>query len=71
MAGDEDIDVVRRAPEQPQRGEVVLDRVRAMFIQAVPSVSRRVSSHARVASEPSNTVPYMAAAVTRLRSVWS
>ena len=27
VAGDEDIDVVRRALEQPQRGEVVLDRV--------------------------------------------
>ena len=28
VTGDEDIDVVRRALEQPQRGEVVLDRVR-------------------------------------------
>jgi hypothetical protein len=27
VAGDEDIDVVRRALQQPQRGEVVLDRV--------------------------------------------
>ena len=27
MAGDEDIDVARHALEQPQRGEVVLDRV--------------------------------------------
>jgi hypothetical protein len=27
VAGGEDIDVVRRALEQPQRGEVVLDRV--------------------------------------------
>lgn len=30
VAGDEDIDVVRRALEQPQRGEVVLDRVRGV-----------------------------------------
>ena len=30
MAGDEDIDVVRHALEQPQRGEVVLDRVRGV-----------------------------------------
>ena len=28
LAGDEDINVARRALEQPQRGEVVLDRVR-------------------------------------------
>src|ERR1700757_441094 len=27
VAGDDDIDVARRALEQPQRGEVVLDRV--------------------------------------------
>jgi len=30
VAGDEDIDAVRRALEQPQRGEVVLDRVRGV-----------------------------------------
>src|SRR6516225_4546587 len=30
VAGDEDIDVVRRALEQPERGEVVLDRVRGV-----------------------------------------
>jgi hypothetical protein len=30
VAGDEDIDVVRRALEQPQRGELVLDRVRGV-----------------------------------------
>ena len=30
VAGDEDIDVARRALEQPQRGEVVLDRVRGV-----------------------------------------
>src|SRR5215469_14850268 len=30
MAGDEDIDVARHALEQPQRGEVVLDRVRSV-----------------------------------------
>src|ERR1700722_12133834 len=30
VAGDEDIDVVRRALEQTQRGEVVLDRIRGV-----------------------------------------
>jgi hypothetical protein len=30
VTGDEDIDVARRALEQPQRGEVVLDRVRGV-----------------------------------------
>jgi hypothetical protein len=30
MTGDEDIDVARRALEQPQPGEVILDRVRGV-----------------------------------------
>ncbi len=33
VAGDEDIDVARHALEQPQRGEVVLDRVSGVVVQ--------------------------------------
>ena len=33
MARDEDIDVVRHALEQPQRGEVVLDRVSGTHVE--------------------------------------
>jgi hypothetical protein len=33
VAGDEDINVIRHALEQAQRGEVVLDRVRGLEIQ--------------------------------------
>ena len=33
VTGDDDIDVVRHALEQPQRGEVVLDRVRGVQVE--------------------------------------
>ena len=36
VAGDDDVDVVRHALEQPQCGEVVLDRVRGLQVDRCP-----------------------------------